>query len=155
MPTRHWSDQLFGTAWDPLTGKSGFAARHGSMTSCQMGEEWLHPADFSHPEAHRPPVLGAGPEVNRCKTDVQDSPQPCTGRSNKYIMIQRNLTNLKQILANKKYHEMSFFPHTVKSWNTLPTTLLAGDSLKAFLAGVVNLLAVNTTCRTKFHSPTF
>ena len=30
----------------------------------------------------------------------------------------------RQILANKMYYEMSFFPHNVKDWNSLPTTLL-------------------------------
>ena len=40
----------------------------------------------------------------------------------KYVKLQRNLINLQQILVNKKYYEMSFFPHTVKDWNSLPKT---------------------------------
>ena len=56
----------------------------------------------------------------------------------KYVEL-RNLTNLQQIQANKKYYEMSFFPHTVKDWNSLPKTLLAADSLKAFKAGAVSV----------------
>ena len=56
-----------------------------------------------------------------------------------YIKLQRNLFSLQQILVNKKYYEMSFFPHTVKDWNSLPQTLLAADSLKAFKAGVVSV----------------
>ena len=59
----------------------------------------------------------------------------------KYVQLQRNLINLRvqQILANKKYYEMSFFPCTIKDWNSLPKTLLAADSLKAFKAGVVTV----------------
>ena len=39
----------------------------------------------SHPDAYRPPRVGAGLAVNRCETltDVQDSPQPCPDRSNR------------------------------------------------------------------------
>ena len=33
----------------------------------------------------------------------------------KYVKLQRNNINLQQVLANKKYYEMSFFPYTVKS----------------------------------------
>ena len=49
------------------------------------GEERLCPAEFSHPYAHRPPVVEAGSEVNRCETlpDVQNSPQTHPDRSNK------------------------------------------------------------------------
>ena len=32
----------------------------------------------------------------------------------KYVKPQRNLINLQQILVNKKYYEMLFFPRTVK-----------------------------------------
>ena len=45
----------------------------------------------------------------------------------------------QQILANKKYYEMSFFPCTVKNWNSLPKTLLATDTIKAFKAWVVSI----------------
>ena len=51
----------------------------------------------------------------------------------------RKLINLQQVLANNTYYEMLFFPHTVKEWNSLPTTLLAADSLKAIKAGVTIL----------------
>ena len=34
---------------------------------------------------------------------------------------------------------MSFFPHTVKDWNSQPKSLLAANSLKAFKAGVVSI----------------
>ena len=57
----------------------------------------------------------------------------------KYVKLQRNLINLQQILAIKKYYEMSFFPNTVKDLNSLPKTLLAADRLKAFKAGVVSI----------------
>ena len=57
----------------------------------------------------------------------------------KYVKIQRNLIKLHQILANMKYYEMSFFPHRVKYWNSLPKILLAADSLKTFKAGVVGI----------------
>ena len=30
----------------------------------------------------------------------------------KYVKLQRDLTTLQQILAGKKYYEMSFLPHT-------------------------------------------
>ena len=56
----------------------------------------------------------------------------------KYVKLQRNFVNLQQILANKKYYDMSFFPCTVKDWNSLPKTLLVTDSLKSFKSGVVN-----------------
>ena len=68
----------------------------------------------------------------------------------KYAMLQRNLINLEQILANKKYYEMSFFPCTVKDWNSLSKILLVADNLKAFKAGVVS---VDTTCLIRFHPP--
>ena len=73
----------------------------------------------------------------------------------KYIKLQRNLINLQQILANKKYYEMSFFFRTVKDWNSLTKTLLAADSLKAFKAGIqgLGLSVLNTTCPIRFHSP--
>ena len=57
----------------------------------------------------------------------------------KYVKLQRNLINQKQILTNKKYYEMSFFACTVKDWNSLPKILLSADSLKAFKAGVVSV----------------
>ena len=41
----------------------------------------------------------------------------------KYVKLQRNLINLQEILANKKYYEMSIFPRTVKDCNSLPKTL--------------------------------
>ena len=69
----------------------------------------------------------------------------------KYVKLQRNLINLQQILANKKYYEMSFFPRTVKDWNSLPKALLAADSLKAFKAGVVSVDHKFSFIR--FHSP--
>ena len=68
-----------------------------------------------------------------------------------YGKLQRNLIKLQQILLHNKYYEMtSFFPHTViqsffplyttvKDWNSLPKTLLAADSLKAFKTSVVNV----------------
>ena len=56
-----------------------------------------------------------------------------------YVKLQRNLIKLQQILGNKKYYEMSFFPFTVKDWNSLPKILLAADSLKAFKAGFVSV----------------
>ena len=66
------------------------------MLSCQMGEEWLRPAEFSHPKADRPQVVGPVPEVNRCKTliDVQNSPELHPDRSNKIFLSTRNLSNL-------------------------------------------------------------
>ena len=57
----------------------------------------------------------------------------------KYVKLQRNIINLQQILANKKYYDMSFFPCTVKDWNSLLKTLLATDSLRAFKAVVVSI----------------
>ena len=57
----------------------------------------------------------------------------------KYVKLQRNLSNLQQILANKKYYEISFFPRTVKDWNSLPKALLSTYSLKAFKAWVVSV----------------
>ena len=54
----------------------------------------------------------------------------------KYVELQRNLINQPHILAKKKYYEMSFFPCAVKDWNSLPKSLLASDSLKAFKVGV-------------------
>ena len=57
----------------------------------------------------------------------------------KYVKLQRNLIDLQQILANKKYFEMSFFPRTVKDCNSLSKPLLVIDSLKAFKAGVVSI----------------
>ena len=57
----------------------------------------------------------------------------------KYVKLQRNLINLQQILVNRKYYEMSFLSCTVKEWNSLPKTLLAADSLKAFEAEVVSI----------------
>ena len=56
-----------------------------------------------------------------------------------YVKPQRNLIDLQQILANKKYYEISFFCRTVKDWNSLPKTLLAADSLKAFKAWVISI----------------
>ena len=57
----------------------------------------------------------------------------------KYVKLQRNLINLQQILANKKYYKMSFFPRRVKDWKSLPKTLLAAESLKVIKAGVVSI----------------
>ena len=57
----------------------------------------------------------------------------------KYVKLPRNLINLHQIMSNKKYHEMSFFPHTVKYWNFLPKTLLVINSFKAFKATIVSI----------------
>ena len=56
-----------------------------------------------------------------------------------YVKLKRNFINLQQILGNKMYYEMAFFPSTVKDWNSLPKTLLATDSLKAFKNGVVSI----------------
>ena len=107
------------------------------MPGCQVGEKQLHPADFSHPDA---------------LTDLQwwGLAQTRTyGRSSlmykivhnlvlieeiKYVKLQRNLINLHQVLANKKYCVMSFSTCTVKHWNSLPKTLLAADNLKPFKA---------------------
>ena len=61
----------------------------------------------------------------------------------KYVKLQRNFINLQPILANKKYYEMSFFPRTVKDWNSQPKTLITTDS-KAFTR--LGLSALNTTC---------
>ena len=63
----------------PTHSKSCFPDRDGSMPGCQVGEEQLGPAELIHPDAHRPSVMEAGPERNRCVTlsDVQDHPQPC------------------------------------------------------------------------------
>ena len=35
-------------------------------------------------------------------------------------------------ILRKKYYEMSFFHRAVKGWNSIPKTLLAADSFKAF-----------------------
>ena len=35
-----------------------------------------------------------------------------------YVMLERKLIKLQQIMANKKYFEISFFPYTVKDWNS-------------------------------------
>ena len=49
----------------------------------------------------------------------------------KYVKPQRNLINLQQIVANKKYfYKISFFSRTVKDWNSLPKTLLNANSLE-------------------------
>jgi hypothetical protein len=56
----------------------------------------------------------------------------------KYVKLQRDLIHLQQILSNRKYYEMSFFPRTITNWNSLPKALLTVDSLDAFKAGVVN-----------------
>ena len=69
-----------------------------------------------------------------------------------YVTLQKNLISLQQILANKKYmyYEMSFFPRTVKDWNSLPKILLS-----AFKAGVVKVEhhLPPGTCLIRFHSP--
>ena len=57
----------------------------------------------------------------------------------KDVKLQRNLINLQQILANNKYYEMSFFPCTIKDWNSLPKSLLADDSLKTFKVGILSV----------------
>ena len=54
----------------------------------------------------------------------------------KFVKLQRNLINLQQILASMKYNVMSFFPHTVKEWNSLPKTLLVADSLKTSIVSI-------------------
>ena len=92
------------------------------------------PAEFSHPDGHRPPVVGAGLEVNRCKAlpDVQDSPQPHPEKAIKYVKLQRNLINLQQMLANKKYYDMSYFHCTVEDWNFLPNPILAFNTMVVY-----------------------
>ena len=69
----------------PTYCKTCFAATGGSIQGYQIGEEWQHPAEYSQPDAHRPSVTGAGPDVNRGKTlpDIQDSPQLHPDRNNK------------------------------------------------------------------------
>ena len=56
----------------------------------------------------------------------------------KYVRLQRNLINLQQIRANRKYYEMSLFSHTVKRLYS-QRTLLVSNSFKAFKAGVVSV----------------
>ena len=48
----------------------------------------------------------------------------------KYVKLQRDCIHLQQILANKKYYEISFFPHTVKDWDSVPEIILAVDCLQ-------------------------
>ena len=49
-----------------------------------------------------------------------------------YVKLHGNLISLQHILVNKKQYELSFIPHTVKDWNSLPNPLLSADSLKVF-----------------------
>ena len=55
------------------------------------------------------------------------------------LSYKETSSTYKQILANKKYYEMSFFPPTVQDWNSLPKVLLSADGLEAFKAGVVTV----------------
>ena len=48
--------------WNPHTSKT---ARDGPTVGFGVGEELLHPTEFSHTDAHELQVVGFGPEVNR------------------------------------------------------------------------------------------
>ena len=63
------------------------------MLGCQVhvGEELLHAAKFSHPDARRPQVVGPGPEVNRCETLTEESP-PCL-ENVKFYQENHNIFN--------------------------------------------------------------
>ena len=89
----------------------------------------------------RPQVTGPGPEAKDARLSLMYKivHDLILVEAIKYVNLQRNLIKLQQILANKKYYEILFFPCTVKDSYSLPKTILAADSLKAFKAGVVSV----------------
>ena len=53
-----------------------------------------------------------------------------------HVRTSRHLYNLacKVVSSSKNYHKISFFPRTVKEWNSLPQNIVELPSLASFKA---------------------
>ena len=58
-------------------------------------------------------------------------------KRDQYLRVQRNGIHIQNIHATQQYHQMSFFPRTIREWNSLPDKVLKAPTLDSFKSGLM------------------